>query len=585
PMLPRVEVESPQTVVATLAVTSKHDAEDDSHMPYRAIASHIERKLTEGASYDQICILARTNSQLKEVAKYLKSKGYPTHLHASGGFFKRREIVDAMSLLKFLVNPLDNKTLVCLLRSPWLRVDDQKLCEWTMSWKGAYWPKLIEQEPAHPVVKVLSTALEAAKSTSLVWVFEECMMSLGLFDFCRYQDATGRRESNLWKLLHTLKEEEKKPGFSYLNFVAGSSLSEDGEEFESETDAIASLEPNHIQLMTVHASKGLQFEHVILPGLEKGLRPPRSQAVQIEPKQLVWSAPLPMGDNDEWSGSPVDLLGKRTQKHLEQEENLRVFYVAATRAKTSIFLGWNEGKVKPDSWASFVPFATSEEKIIQAKHFAVEVLRSPFVEVKRADESSQQREVRPKFETSESSEALTQMSVTKMVKQQTETSQDQKAANSELVLPKKMLPKIYRKTADGVYFHRVMESLYYDPNFDYGPIAENWFHKDAETVKAGVAWTVSLDTPPMAELLRSGNVEWGFQFLEDGQIIEGQIDLWGVVDDQIWLVDYKTGRKEEQDKALLQLEIYAKALRAAGYEQAIEKVVLFPMDQLVVRGS
>ena len=375
PMLPRAEISEPEKVVATLAVTSAEDLEEQPQSQNQAIAQHIESLIEAGSDFDQICVLARTNAQLKDVAKFLKQRGFPTHLHASGGFFKRREIIDAMALLKFLVNPLDNKTLLILLRSPWLRIDDQSLAEWTLSWKGAYWPQLKEEQSEHPVVQALCSALSRGEKSGLVWVFEECLMELGLFDFCRYQDATGRRESNLWKLLHTLKEEEKRPGFSYLKFISGSNMSSEGEEFESESDAIASLEPNHIQLMTVHASKGLQFEHVILPGLEKGARPTRSKTVEVDTLNQLWSAPLPVGANDEWSGTPIDLLGKRLQKQREQEESLRVFYVAATRAKSSIFMSWNEGKVKPESWAKLVPFATDEETTHRLEKFSVRVLR------------------------------------------------------------------------------------------------------------------------------------------------------------------------------------------------------------------
>jgi ATP-dependent helicase/nuclease subunit A len=584
-MLPREAVTDPKQIVATVAVTSDSDFEAEPKSQLCSIARHIASKLEDGARYDQICILARTNAQLKEVAKYLKGKGFPTHLHASGGFFGRREILDALSLLKFLVNPLDNKNLVALLRTPWMRVDDQTLSEWVLPLKGAYWPQLKASQPENNVVVKLSEALEMTETTGLVWVFEDLLMSLGLFDFCRFQDATGRRESNLWKLLHALKEEEKMPGFSYLNFIAGASLSDEGEEFESESDAIASLEPNHIQLMTVHASKGLQFEHVILPGLEKGSRPPRSKIVEVDNDRAVWSAPMPVGENDEWSGSPVDLEGKRAQKQMELEESLRVFYVAATRAKTSIFMSWNEGKVKPDSWAARVPFATDEDKVLSFEKFSIEILRSPFAEVDRKLSEGKTKQVRPMYAAEFKAQALTQKSVTKMVKDQIESAVPQpseKAGSSEVVVPKNLLPKIYRKTADGVYFHRVMESLYYDNQFDFRPIAEHWFHKDAATVISAVEWTLKLDQPPMAKLLESGFVEWGFQYLQNNEIVEGQIDLWGLIDDRIWLVDYKTGRKEEQDKALLQLDIYEKALRAAGYDQPIEKVVLFPMDQLIV---
>src|SRR5690606_28228850 len=81
----------------------------------------------QGVSLERICILARKNSTLKTIAGYLNDLGISTQVHAASGFFDRREVLDLLSFLKFLVNPHDNYNLIELLRTPWFRIPDQKL--------------------------------------------------------------------------------------------------------------------------------------------------------------------------------------------------------------------------------------------------------------------------------------------------------------------------------------------------------------------------------------------------------------------------------------------------------------------------
>ena len=87
----------------------------------------VKELFEKGVSPKDIGILTRTKKELEQLQKYLMSHGFPVISHASSNFYQRREILDALSLLKFLINPWDDKNLLILLRSPWLAMSDAEI--------------------------------------------------------------------------------------------------------------------------------------------------------------------------------------------------------------------------------------------------------------------------------------------------------------------------------------------------------------------------------------------------------------------------------------------------------------------------
>jgi ATP-dependent helicase/nuclease subunit A len=118
--------------------------------------------------------------------------------------------------------------------------------------------------------------------------------------------------------------------------------------------------------------------------------------------------------------------------------------------------------------------------------------------------------------------------------------------------------------------HRVLETLRY---------GEQNINSSDAALKSAVDFVRGLKTPPMAEILKSGEAEWGFQVQSPGGLIEGQIDLWGEVDGTLWVVDYKSGSDKFKDKAFEQLSLYAWALSQFGHKSKIKLAVIYPVSQ------
>ncbi|MES2965693.1 MAG: UvrD-helicase domain-containing protein, partial [Bdellovibrionota bacterium] len=214
----------------------KHDAE------MKAIVAYVQRLRANGAKPEDICVLARTNAVLDQVAEWLARFGQPAHVHAAAGFFERRETRDALAVLKFLVNPHDAFNLIELLRSPWFRVPDRTLVEISRTKPKSLWERLIgeksmavELEPVSRLERLLAESREIGVSGA----FKKALVQSGFIDLSHRHDTSGRRESNVWKLIARLEAEEGRPGFNPLAFVTGTTAEMKIEEGGGEGDAVA----------------------------------------------------------------------------------------------------------------------------------------------------------------------------------------------------------------------------------------------------------------------------------------------------------------------------------------------------------
>ena len=85
------------------------------------------------------------------------------------------------------------------------------------------------------------------------------------------------------------------------------------------------------------------------------------------------------------------------------------------------------------------------------------------------------------------------------------------------------------------------------------------------------------------KLIREGEVEWGYQFKAPFGLIEGQVDLWGEIPDkkELWIIDYKTGSPEFEERAFRQLWLYSLALKVLKPGSKLKLAVIYPLSKKV----
>ncbi len=329
-----------------------------------------------------IVVLARKNRILNECARYLKSQKIPVQLHSSDSFRKKREIKDALFILRFLCNPYDDENLVGLLRTPYFRLPDpdiiqllkesnlkkEKVVNKKEIQKLALWSICLKHTQKHRVLSVLDYYFKKANQHGLVGSFQNALEDCGLLDLAYYQDPTGLREANLWKLIYDLKQYEQRGQSqgdggnrtcNLLSFV-DSLLEEDGiasEEGDS-GGVVSAILSSGVQLMTIHAAKGLEFDHLILLDMGGDLGSQTGNRYFIgesSGKKDVarWSLKVRSLDEDKRISSSVHDTILSDHKQEELKETDRLLYVALTRAKKTVTLigaGPDLEKPKKYSW-------------------------------------------------------------------------------------------------------------------------------------------------------------------------------------------------------------------------------------------
>ncbi len=538
-MEPKDSARSDETV-AWLYLVADEEAEQN------AIAAHVEFLLKQKkCSLSDISILGRTNQQLQDWADTLRQLGYPTQVHASSGFYQRREILDVASFLQFLVNPHDNVNLIQLLRSPWFFIEDGELASYLPKANESFWLNLKTKN--NPAILRLLEYLKQAENDGYVFSTQKFLMESGLVDFSHYHDSSGRRESNIWKWFELFWEESRKPGFQILSFLKSGLQFLESEGDSEESDAVACLEPNRINLMTVHASKGLEFKHVILPGCSKAPRPPKAKLLTVEDGLFSFDLPV----EGEMTSTPAVDIWRLRRKQKERQENERLLYVAMTRAiDTVALIGTYDAK--DGSWSEKIPNLPNLKRIEEY----------PEPQKYVADKTTQNK-IRSPYADTTDMHADT-VSVTDLIQ-----TDETKIADIESL----------QKAAQGVLLHKVLEAIRQKSDLDREQLVRLWFQDPIEPILKALDWIENLATPPMQELLSTGHSEWGFQLKIDIDILQGQIDLWGETADTVWLIDYKSGKSRYMEKAFDQLRIYAKVLEKLNLGKPIKMVALYPFEQ------
>lgn len=560
----------PDKPVAHIQLTETSD-EDETSMEVLSTVARIQELLSGGTAPEQICVLGRTHKTLEDIAKVAQDFGVPLQLHSGSGFYERREVLDSLAILKFLLNPHDNANFVALLRSPWFVISDTELLKYCHHSRHSYWKEaaasLDALAPNHPL-RQLKSLLSMSEEKGLSWTLKWALIEFGLFDYSAKVDSTGRREANLWKVVSLLSSEERRPGFNFLDFLDSSLETLNTDQGGEDADATPVIEPKRVNFMTVHASKGLQFDQVILPGMGQDPRASHASVFSVREDDGMWSLKVRDDNTQAMAGSVLADQITEELRQREAEEFNRVLYVALTRAKSGITLIWDR-KVGKKSWAAHCPL-NLEEGLHEEKDFSYLVRVENTRPEKMQHETLSSKEVRDPWEVKTQEETKRTLSVTSLVAPE--------SADGNIYVPKaKQLGTGLAKAQQGTQAHRLFESLKYSSYEDLKEFAEPEFQKPLAFIKAN-------QDIPLLQIIQDGSVEWGFAMKQGGLLLQGQIDLWGVIDSVLWVVDYKTGSQKYSDVAFQQLKAYAWALSKMGYAEGVSEVrlaVVYPLDEVV----
>ncbi|MHA7916806.1 DNA helicase Rep [Alloalcanivorax xenomutans] len=267
------------------------------------------RRLQRGLHWKDFAILYRGNFQSRILEMKLQSLSIPYKVSGGTSFFSRSEIKDLMCYLRLLVNPDDDNAFLRIINTPRREVGPatlEKLAAWAgRRDQGLYHVcgdlGLSEAMPPKAAEKLREfkqwldgkrehcfrhNSLQAVKELITEMDYEGWIM----------QNASSprigeKRIENVWQLVRNIermleKQEEEDDGSSDLEAVIGKLVLMDMLEQQDEED-----DSDRVQLMTLHASKGLEFPHVYMMGVEEELLPHRTSIEEdniVEERRLMY---------------------------------------------------------------------------------------------------------------------------------------------------------------------------------------------------------------------------------------------------------------------------------------------------------
>lgn len=559
-----------------------------------AVLNHILFLLNCGVNPQDICVLSKSNSKLMDIAVKANKVSIPVQLQAATGFEEKREVIDLIAFNKFLNNPHDDENLVTLVRSPWFYMTDTDILTLSHSPLGrshSLWTALLNlslnlgsvENSTQQHRDCLIKYLELFDTAGAMHATKQFITESSFVSFSQFYDKTGKREANIFKFLISLAQAEKSLGFSLGLFLEEQFQSLQADLSSGSAEAQPVVQPDCVSLMTVHAAKGLQFKHVIIIGFSD--LPTLSKIAKISFDDVTEKFSLAVLDENtskhQASGWAFSVKEKFNQRELL--ENERVLYVAMTRAIESVSLiaEIGESEPNPKSWykRSNWPVEFGDIVHVDPAAYRATSLNYADLELPQAVDIQVSHKARNKFSlqrTEEQSAEVTGDSVTDLIaggsnKNSQEINYESTLANLKLA----------QKGSD---LHRIFESLKYrNPE----ELVKNLNQADQQSVKF-LLLQKDLD---LKSLLKHGHNEWGFALKTKSKktkLIKGQIDLWCELENEIHVLDYKTGSSRYSDKAFEQLAFYTMALSAMQMIASNKKIihsVVYPVEGLIKQKS
>lgn len=533
-----------------------------------SVISHIQYLISQNTNPQDICVLSRSNSKLIEIAIKAGKYSVPVQLQAAAGFEEKREILDLIAFNKFLNNPHDDENLVTLLRSPWAYMSDQDLLDLAQSQASrqqSLWSALgsSNYEQKNNLIKFLNLfdTIGALQTT------KQFLSETSFVSFSSFYDKTGKREANICKFLISLASAEKSQGFSLGLFLEEQFQSLQGDLGSSNSEAQPVVQPNCVSLMTVHASKGLQFKHVIVIGFADLPQLSKTPRITFDDDSHKFSLSVldeatSLHQASDWSSLIKDQFNQR-----ELLENERVLYVAMTRAIDSLSLVAEIGKRTPSerSWYQRSNWPEFGEQVLEG--YSINSLTYDELQPVHSSGTLDYIKARGPFVT-ENSESVATNSVTDLLSGAKASADN---FNFEAALGN------LKKAQKGSDLHRIFEAMKY-----LSP--ENLMHSLSQSDQAIVQYLLEQKELDLNSILQKGFNEWGFGLKTKTKFIQGQIDLWGELDNEIHVLDYKTGSPSYSEKAFEQLSFYTLALFAMKIIPENKKIVhsvIYPVDKVI----
>ncbi len=279
-----------------------------------------------------IAILFRSRESHRAFEQALEARGIPTYVYKGLGFFDADEIKDVVALVRYLADPASDLRAAALLRSGFVRLSDVALSRMARHVAAS----ILGGNPgvADRLDPEDRGVFERLRSGLDVWLplvdrippseLLDRILSDTAYEFELRGPRLGQARENLKKIRSIIRRIQNRGYLTFGRLSEHLDRLSTGDESNATVDAI-----DAVSLMTVHASKGLEFPVVFVVNLSRGTGGARAP-IRVAAHAAVTEA-VAIGDFE--SEADEDARAR------DREESKRLLYVAVTRARDRLYFG------------------------------------------------------------------------------------------------------------------------------------------------------------------------------------------------------------------------------------------------------
>jgi len=315
-----------------------------------------DRDKMRACRFGDIALLAPVGTDLWRFEEALEQRGIPVSTQAGKGFFRRQEIQDLIALTRTIADARDTLALGALLRGPLVGLSESELLDIAEGIPVdprrpdrlpnlTIWTELeqINHPLARRVIEILQSLAKRVRSTTPYMLLADAISLLDARAQLRqrFRASADRALANLDLFLETSRAYDVRGLHAFARDMR-SNWEEQVRQVEGRPDA----EEQSVALITIHAAKGLEWP-VVIPINMTGAPKPDSGLMH---DRRSGELSIPVLDIE-----PTGYAAIKSWNETElARERVRLWYVAATRARDLLVLPRHTAKLSDKSWARIV---------------------------------------------------------------------------------------------------------------------------------------------------------------------------------------------------------------------------------------
>ncbi|EAI3821330.1 ATP-dependent helicase [Campylobacter coli] len=266
---------------------------DNEKIESALVTKKIKELLNAGIYAGEIAVLFRINALSRSIEEAFMKEKIPYKLLSGMRFYERLEIKDLICYLRILINPNDDLSFKRIINRPKRSIGEkalQNLEDYAQKRKISLFEALCESDGGVGIFSLKKAQNEAKKFMQNIYklreysdlkkMIENFEELFALKEFYTLQEDGDERVLNIDEFYASIKEKIKEePQTTLEDILSEISLLSDQDGIEGEC----------VYLMSVHASKGLEFDHVFIVGLEEGFFPLNESDIEEE-RRLAYVA-------------------------------------------------------------------------------------------------------------------------------------------------------------------------------------------------------------------------------------------------------------------------------------------------------